>query len=191
MTDIPVGNMPSLLNSSYTITAEIEVSGADAHGMLINEGGRYWGWGLYLVKGRPIFTYNLLGIKMTKWQGPVLSSGKHTIEFDFKYDGLGAATLAYNNLSGIGKGGTGMLKVDGKVVSTQKLEQTLPLTKHMDAVFNIGDASGTPVDDNDYQIPFKFTGKINHLTIKVDRPKLSQEDIQKFQEADRKSELNK
>ena len=190
-TDIPVGNMPSLLNSSYTITADIEVTGKDAHGMIINEGGRYWGWALYLVKGKPIFTYNFLGLKITKWQGPALAPGKHTIEFDFKYDGLGAATLAYNNVSGIGKGGTGTLIVDGKVVSTQKMEQTLPLTKHTDAVFNIGDASGTPVDDKDYQVPFKFTGKINHLTIKVDRPKLSQEDIQKFEEAQRKSELNK
>jgi len=189
-TDIPVGNMPSLLNSSYTITADIEVTGKDAHGMIINEGGRYWGWALYLVKGKPIFTYNFLGLKMTKWLGPALSPGKHTIEFDFKYDGLGAGTLAYNNVSGIGKGGTGTLTVDGKVVSTQKMEQTLPLTKHMDAVFNIGDASGTPVDDKDYQVPFKFTGKINHLIITVDRPKLSEEDIQKIQEADRKSKLN-
>ena len=189
-TDIPVGNMPSLLNSSYTITAEIEVSVSNAQGMVINEGGRYGGWGMYLLKGKPVFTYNFLGIKTTKWQGPALSPGKHTIEFDFKYEGLGSGTLAYNNLSGIGKGGTGTLKVDGKVVSTQKMEQTLPLTKHMDDVYNIGDASGTPVDDKDYQIPFKFTGKINHLTIKVDRPKLSEQDIQKLQEAEIKSKLN-
>jgi arylsulfatase len=70
------------------------------------------------------------------------------------------------------------------------MEQTLPLTKHTDAVFNIGDASGTPVDDKDYQVPFKFTGKINQLTITVDRPKLSQEAIQKIQEAEQKSRLN-
>jgi arylsulfatase len=189
-TDIPVGNMPSLLNSSYTITAEIELPQSNAQGMLINEGGRYGGWGMYLVKGKPVFTYNFLGITTTKWLGPALSPGKHTIEFDFKYDGLGAGTLAYNNLSGIGKGGTGTLKVDGKVVSTQKLQQTLPLAKHMDEVYNIGDASGTPVDDKDYKIPFKFTGKINHLTITIDRPKLSQLDIQKLQEADLKSKLN-
>jgi arylsulfatase len=189
-TDIPVGNMPSLLNSSYTITAEIEVLVSNAQGMLINEGGRYGGWGMYLLKGKPVFTYNFLGIKTTKWQGPALSPGKHTIEFDFKYDGLGSETLVYNNLSGIGKGGIGTLKVDGKVVSTQKMDQTLPLTKHMDDVYNIGDASGTPVDDKDYQIPFKFTGKIKQLTITVDRPKLSQQDIQKIQEAEHKSKLN-
>jgi len=50
-----------------------------------------------------------------------LSPGKHTIEYDFKYDGLGFATLAFNNLSGIGRPGAGTPKVDGKVVSTRGL----------------------------------------------------------------------
>ena len=101
------------------------------------------------------------------------------------------ATLAYNNTSGVGKGGTGTLKVDGKVVATEKLDYTLPLTKPLDTVFNIGDASGTPVDDSDYSIPFKFTGKINGITIKVDRPQLSQADIQKMKEAEQNREMNK
>jgi hypothetical protein len=50
-----------------------------------------------------------------------LAPGKHTLVFDFKYDGLGAETLAYNNLSGVGRGGTGTLSVDGKVVATTKM----------------------------------------------------------------------
>jgi len=190
ITDIPEGNMPSLLNSSYTITAEIDVS-SGAEGMILNEGGRFWGYGLYLLKGKPVFTYNFLGLKRTKWQGEELSAGKHTIVFDFKYDGLGAETLVYNNVSGIGRGGTGTLKIDGKVVATEKLEHTLPLTKTLDTVFNIGDASGTPVDDDDYSIPFKFTGKINGITINVDRPQLSQADIQKMKEAEKNNQMNK
>jgi arylsulfatase len=182
VTNIPDGNMPSLLNKSYTITAQIEVP-EDANGMIYNEGGRFFGYGLYLLKGRPTYTDNLLGLKRTKWQGPALSAGKHTIEFDFKYDGLGAGTLAYNNVSGVGQGGTGTLKVDGKAVATQKLEHTLPLAKPLDDVVNIGDAAGTPVDDNDYQIPFKFTGKINKLTITLEPPQLTPEDIKKLKEA--------
>jgi hypothetical protein len=43
--------------------------------------------------------------------------GKHTLEFDFRYDGLGFTTLAFNNISGIGRSGTGTFKVDGKVVA--------------------------------------------------------------------------
>ncbi len=110
VSDIPEGNMPSLLNKSYTITAEVEVPQGGGDGMIYNEGGRFFGYGLYLLKGRPVFTYNNQGLVRTKWQGPALSPGKHTIEFDFKYDGLGAATLAYNNVSGIGRGGTGTLE---------------------------------------------------------------------------------
>lgn len=188
VTNIPAGNMPNLLNSSYTITADVDVPKEGTDGMIINEGGRFWGYALYMVKGAPTFTYNLLGLKRTKWQGPELTPGKHTIVFDFKYDGLGAGTLAYNNLSGIGGGGTGTLKVDGKTVSTERMEHTLPLTKPLDTVFNIGAASGTPVNDQDYQVPFPFTGSINKLTIAIDRPKLSPEDVKKLQAAETKQQ---
>jgi arylsulfatase A-like enzyme len=191
VTDIPEGNMPSLLNTSYTITADIDVPASSADGMIYNEGGRFFGYGLYLLRGKPVFTYNFQGLKRTKWAGPALAPGKHTIEFDFKYDGLGAATLAYNNVSGVGRGGTGTLKVDGEVVSTQKMEHTLPLTKPLDTVVNIGDATGTPVDDGDYKIPFRFTGKIDKLTIALDRPKLSAEDVTKLKEAEAKQAADK
>ena len=184
VTNIPEGNMPSLLNTSYTMTAEIEVPQSGADGMIYNEGGRFFGYGLYLLRGKPVFTYNFQGLKRTRWEGPALAPGKHTIEFDFKYDGLGAATLAYNDVSGIGRGGTGALKVDGKVVSTQKIEHTIPLTKPLDTVVNIGAAAGTPVDDADYKIPFRFTGKINKLTVALDRPKLTPEDVKKLKEAE-------
>src|SRR5262245_4551331 len=183
VTNIPVGNVVSLLNTSYTITTEIDVPKAGASGLIVNEGGRFLGYGLYLLNGKPTFTYNFFGLKRTKWQGPELAPGKHTIEFDFQYDGLGEATLAYNNLSGIGRGGTGTLKVDGKVVSTQKMERTAPLVKPLDDVFNIGAAAGTPVDDADYQIPFPFEGTIAKITYKVDRPKLTPEEVEKLQAA--------
>jgi arylsulfatase len=190
-TSIPAGNMPNLMNTSYTITAEIDLPKAGADGMIVNEGGRTLGYGLYLLKGKPTFTYNFFGLKRTKWQGPELAPGKHTIEFDFKYDGLGAVTLLYNNVSGVGRGGTGTLKVDGKVVSTEKLEHTAPLSGALDDVFNIGAAAGTPVDDKDYQIPFKFEGTINKLTYQLDRPKLTPEDVKKLEAAELQKEQAK
>jgi arylsulfatase A-like enzyme len=183
LTDIPSGNMPNLMNTSYTITAEIDVPKAGAAGMIVNEGGRYAGYGLYLLRGRPTFTYNFFGLKRTKWQGPELAPGRHTIEFDFRYEGLGAATLTYNNVSGIGQGGTGTLKVDGKLVSTEKLEHTVSIALPLDTVFNIGAAAGTPLDDKDYQIPFKFEGTISKLTYTLDRPTLTPEDVKKLEEA--------
>jgi hypothetical protein len=188
---IPNGNQPSLLNTSYTITAEIDVPEGGAEGLIVGEGGRFVGYGLYLLRGKPVFTYNLLDLKRTRWEGPdALAPGKHRIVYDFKYDGLGEATLAYNNLSGVGRGGTGTLTVDGKLVSTEKLERSLPLVLPLDQTFNIGSAGATPVDDRDYQVPFAFTGKIDKVTIALDPPKLTADDIRKLDAANRAAQDN-
>jgi arylsulfatase len=84
-------------------------------------------------------------------------------------------------MSGIGRPGTGVLKVDGKEVSTQKMEHTIPLILQWDESMDFGSDTGTPVDDQDYKCPFPFTGKFNKITIKVDRPELSPEDIKKLE----------
>jgi arylsulfatase len=133
---------------------------------------------LYLLKNKPVFTWNLLDLKRVKWQGAeVLAPGKHTVEFDFKYDGMGFATLAVNNMSGIGRSGTGVLKVDGKLVATKTMDRTVPLILPWDETFDIGTDTGTPVDDTDYQVPFNLTGKITKLTVALDPPKLAPEDL--------------
>jgi arylsulfatase len=119
-----------------------------------------------------------------KWEGSeVLAPGKHVLEFDFKYDGLGVGTLAFNNLSGLGRSGVGTLKVDGKEVKTIKLERTLPMILQWDESFDIGSDTLTGVNDEDYKPPFPLTAKLNKLTIKLDRPQLSPEDIKKLESA--------
>jgi hypothetical protein len=113
LTGTPNGDAPPILNASYNFKAEVDIPPGGAEGMLITQGGRFGGYGFYLVKGKPVFTCNLVDLKRLRWEGPdALSAGKHTLEFDFKYDGLGMGTLAFNNLSGIGRSGTGVLKVD-------------------------------------------------------------------------------
>ena len=180
-----------LLNTSYTITADVEIPAGGAEGMLLTSGGRFGGYGFYLLKGKPVFLWNLVDLKRIRWEGPqALTPGKHTIEFDFKYEGLGAATLAFNNMSGIGQGGTGVLKVDGREVATQKMEHTLPLILQWDETFDIGSDTGTPVDDKDYQVPFTFTGKLVKLTLKLDRPKLTPEDEKRLMEAERNNKVS-
>ncbi|HYC25926.1 MAG TPA: arylsulfatase, partial [Roseiarcus sp.] len=155
-----------------------------AEGSIVADGGRFGGYGLYLLKGKPVFTWNLLDLKRVKWQGPdALAPGKHTLVFDFKYDGLGFATLAFNEISGLGRSGTGTFSVDGKVVSTQTLERTIPILLPIDETFDIGAKTGTPIDDADYQVPFKFTGKIEKLTITLAPPVLTEEDKKKLEEA--------
>ena len=135
----PVFDRAEPLNTSYTITAEIDVPQGGGEGVIVNQGGRFGGYGLYLLKGKPVFTWNLLDLKRVKWEGPdALTPGKHTIVYDFKYDGLGFATLAFNNMSGLGRPGTGTLSVDGKVVATQTMERTIPLILPCDETFDIG-----------------------------------------------------
>jgi arylsulfatase A-like enzyme len=186
ITGTPNGDAPSILDSSFNFRAEVDIPQARAEGMIVTQGGRFGGYGFYLLKGKPVFLYNFVDLKRTRWEGPdVLSPGKHTLEFDFKYDGLGLGTLAFNNMSGIGRGGTGVLKVDGKEVARQTIEHTIPLIMQWDENFDIGADTGTPVDDNDYQVPFKFTGKLNKLTLNIDRPKLTPEDEKRLREAHR------
>jgi len=169
------GNAPSLLNRSYTITAEVEVPAGGAEGMLVTDGGRFGGYGFYLLKGKPIFTWdlNLPDVQRVKWQGNnALTPGKHTLEFDWKYDG-----------PGMGKGGTGTLKADGTVLDNHPMQRSLPISIMWCEGFNVGLDTGTPVDDQDYQVPFRFTGKINKLRIKLGPTQLTSNDRQVIQHA--------
>ena len=133
-----------------------------------------------------MFTYNLLGLKRTRWEGAeawppaTIRSSTTSSTTD-----SALATLAYNNLSGVGRGGTGTLKVDGKIVSTQKLERSVPMVLPFDQTFDIGTSGATPVDDGDYKVPFPFAGKIRRVTIALDPPKLTPDDVKKLEAASR------
>jgi arylsulfatase len=191
MVGLPQGDSPLLMNCSYTVTADIEVPQGGAEGMILTSGGRFGGYGFYLLKGKPVWLWNLVDLKRIKWEGSdALTPGHHTIEFDFKYDGLGAETLAFNDMSGIGRGGTGTLKVDGKEVSTQTMDHTIPLIFQWDESFDIGSDTLTGVNDADYQPPFPLTAKLNKLTLKLDRPQLSPADIKKLEEAMRNNKTS-
>jgi arylsulfatase len=177
ITGTPNGDAPSILDSSYHFKAEVEIPQAGTEGMIVTQGGRFGGYGFYVLKGRPVFLYNFLDLKRTRWEGPeTLSPGKHTLEFDFKYDGLGLGTLAYNNVTGIGRGGSGVLTVDGKEAARQDMQFSIPLIMQWDENFDIGADTGTPVSD-EYHVPFRLTGKLSKLTLTIDRPRLSPEDI--------------
>jgi arylsulfatase len=151
---IPDSDAPSILNRSYTITAEVEVPQGGGEGMLVTLGGRFGGYGFYLLKGKPVFLYNFLDLERLRWEGEqALTPGKHTIVFDFTYDG-----------PGFGKGGTGVLRVDDREVATKKIPHTVPFIMTIDETFDVGIDTRTPVGDNDYQVPFRFTGKLSKLT---------------------------
>jgi arylsulfatase len=163
---LPSGNAPNILGRSYSITADVEIPPKGAEGMLNTNGGRFGGYGLYLLKGKPVFNYNLLALEHFRWEGPqALTPGKHTIAFDFKYDG-----------PGLGKGGTGVLSVDGKEVAKKSIPHTIPGLLTLDESFDVGVDTRTGVDDKDYKVPFRFTGKLDKLTIKIGPSQLTAED---------------
>ncbi len=180
---IPLGNAPSILEKDYNIIAEVTIPKGGAEGMIVTMGGRFGGYGLYLLKGKPVFVYNLLDLERFRWEGGVggvvgddlfgraLEPGKHTIRFDFKYDGPGP-----------GKGGTGVLLVDGKELARKTIPHTIPLLMTIDETFDVGIDTRSGVDDS-YTLPFRFTGTINKLTFHVGPSQLAEADHRKAQEA--------
>ena len=166
LSGVPNSGAPSILNKSYTITAEVTIPKGGAEGMIVTDGGRFGGYGLFLSKGelgvgggKPVFLYNLLDLKRTTWEGPELGAGKHNIVFEFKSVG-----------PGLGKGGTGVLYVDGTEVARNTMENTTPITFPEDETFDIGQDTRTGVAMIEYRYdpPFKFTGKIDKLTFKLE-----------------------
>ncbi len=165
LTGVPASAAPSILNKSYTITSEVEIPEGGAEGMIVTQGGRFGGYGLFLSKGdfgvgrsRVVFLYNLLDLKRTTWEGPELEPGKHTIVFDYKAAG-----------TELGGGGTGVLSVDGKEVAKNSIEHGIPVTFPEDETFDIGQDTRTGVAllEYRYDAPFKFTGKIDKLTFEL------------------------
>jgi arylsulfatase len=123
-------------------------------GMIITQGGLFSGWALYLEKGKPVFHYNFCDVAHYEVAGKdALAPGKHTIKMDFAYDG-----------GGIGKGGDATVTVDGKEVAKGRIGKTVPIRVSFDEGLDVGEDTGTPVNLS-YDVPFKFTGKIDKVTI--------------------------
>ena len=178
LTGVANSDAPNILAKSYTIKAEVEVLAGGGDGMIVTDGGRFGGYGLYLLKGKPVYTYNLLGLERFRWEGQqALAPGKHTLVFDFTYEG-----------PGVGKGGTGVLRVDGKDVANHAIPHTIPFIMTIDETFDIGSDTRTPVDDKDYQVPFRFNGKIGTVAVKLGPSQLMAED--RKTEQDVKSAVN-
>ncbi len=178
ITRIPEGSAPDFKNKSFTITAEVEIPANGAEGVLMTQGGRFNGLGLYLLQGKPVFHYNLVGVERTTVAGnDRLEPGKHTVVVRFKYDG-----------PGIGKGGAATLLVDGNSVAEGRIARTIPFRVSADETFDVGEDTGTPVSE-DYQVPFKFTGTLNKVVIKLGEATLKPEEQKQFDQQEAANEL--
>ncbi len=177
---VPEGAAPDTKNKSFTVTAEVEIPEGGAEGVLVTQGGRFGGYALVLMDGKPEFAYSMSNQKELKYRiasGEKLAPGKHSIKLDFKYDGPGR-----------GKGGTGTLSVDGKEVAQGKIERTIPVRFSLDETFDIGEDTGTPVVE-DYldKMPFKFTGDLKQVVIELGKSGLAASDDKKLEEANEKA----
>jgi arylsulfatase A-like enzyme len=178
MVRIPEGSAPDFKNKSYRISAEVEIPESGAEGVLMTQGGRFNGLGLYVLQGKPVFHYNLVGVDRTTIAAKdALNPGKHTIIVDFKYDG-----------GGIGKGGVATLTVDGKEVANGKLTRTIPFRVSADETLDIGEDTGTSVSE-DYHVPFRFTGTLNKVVVDLGEAKLSPQDQKELDQQEGANEV--
>ena len=152
---IPEGAAPDTKNKSWRIEADVVIPEGGAEGVILTHGGRFAGYALYLLDNKPVFCYNLAGVAryFVKGENP-LTPGTHKIVY------------AYEHSGGLGKGGTGTIQVDGKVVGTGQIERTLPFRLSLDETLDCGEDTGTPVSE-DYRTPFKFTGTLQKAVIEL------------------------
>ena len=175
---IPEGAAPDIKNKSFRITADVVLPKGNEQGMVVTQGGLSGGYALMFENGKPIFHYNMANVVHYNIAAKdSLTPGKHTVVFDFKYDG-----------GGIGKGGTGTISVDGKQVAQGRIDRTTPLRFSIDETFDVGEDTGTPVN-LDYDVPFKFTGQIEKVVINLGETKLSAVDQEKLQSMEQSARL--
>jgi arylsulfatase A-like enzyme len=156
MTAIPENAFLNTMNTSYSVTAEVEIPAGGGQGAILVQGGRFGGWALYMENGVPAFHYNFLNRdRFTITGGQALPPGQATIRFTFDYDG-----------GGPGRGGTGKIFVDGKLVGEGRVERTQPRLFSADETADVGIDLQTPVvealgvgEDN------RFTGRIQRVTV--------------------------
>jgi arylsulfatase A-like enzyme len=157
---IPEGTAPTMKNTSYTITAKLDVPEKSAEGVIVTQGGRFAGWGLVVLDGKPVWAYKCTqqpqdGIRITGAEK--LAAGHHTLTVDFTYDGKPGE---------VGKGGTYVLAVDGNKVAETKISHTVPYIYSVDETLDIGEDRGTPIlEDYDDRMPFAYNGNIESVTI--------------------------
>ncbi len=144
-------------NRSHTVTAEVTVPKGGANGVIVAQAGRFGGWSLYVKDGKPMYTYNFLGLSSYKVASPKpLPEGKVTIRYEFAYDG-----------GGLGKGGKGTIFVNGEQVAEGRIEKTQPNFFSADEGADVGQDGETPVTSDYKERDNQFTGKIGKVTIEL------------------------
>ncbi|HEX8059080.1 MAG TPA: arylsulfatase [Novosphingobium sp.] len=152
------GCMLSLLNKSYSVTADVVVpDGIAAEGVLITQGGSVGGWTLYARNGKLKYCYNFFGIEyyFTEADQPI-PAGEHQLRMEFAYDG-----------GGLAKGGDVTLFYDGRVVGNGRVEKSQPMGYSSDEACDIGADTGSPCSPDYGVTGNRFTGEIKWVQIEI------------------------
>jgi arylsulfatase len=161
MTGITANAFINTFGRSFSITAEIDVPKGGANGVIIANAGRFGGWSLYMKGGRVHQVYNYGGLEWTTVSSPkALAAGRHTIRYEFAYDG-GAP----------GSGGTSRLIVNGQQVGEVRVPRTVPFIFSADEGIDIGTDNETPVTEAYAEGNNRFTGRIANVTVEAQPPK--------------------
>ncbi len=155
MTGITENAFINIKGRSYKVTAEVEVPQNGANGVIIAQAGRFAGWSLYMKEGRVHEVYNFGGLERFTVSSPeALASGRHTILYEFVYDG-----------GKPGSGGLSRLSVDGKQVGEVRVARTMPFAYSGDEGVDVGVDNETPVTEEYQQGENRFTGRILKVTV--------------------------
>lgn len=151
---IPENAFINVKNTSLKIIAEVDVP-ANASGVIVCQGGDFGGWTFYMLNGKPSFTYNWVGLESyTISSNQNILPGKHTLTYDFAYEG------------GRGGGGTGTILLNGKNIGEGRINHTNSNSFGVDETADVGTDENTPVFPG-YKGKEDFTGKIAQVAIEI------------------------
>ncbi|MBM3953749.1 MAG: hypothetical protein FJ309_03890 [Planctomycetes bacterium] len=145
-------------NASVDLTAEVDVQG-NSDGVLLAQGGRFGGWAFWVKDGRPMYSYNYLGLEVFRVAGTeAMAAGRHQLGVKFDYEGGQKR----------GAGGTAAVFIDGKKVGEGRIGKTHANVFSLDDTADTGMDTGTPVD-----VAYgegsrnAFSGKLEKVTVQV------------------------
>ncbi len=160
---LPENDFIDTKNRSFEIVALVETHPDHTDGVIVSQAGRFGGWSFYVQDGKPVYTYNYLGLESYSVTGDsVLPDGEATIKVEFAYDGG-----MTNGRPALGAGGTATIFVNDQQVGTGRIDKTQFAAWSADETANVGIDRETSVSTDYTEETSQFQGSIDHVTITV------------------------
>jgi arylsulfatase A-like enzyme len=148
----------SVKNCEFTVSSDVELKDSNTNGVIIAQGGRFGGWAIYMIDGKPAYEHNFFGQERYKAiSNEKIATGKHSIVFHFVPD----------DPKKLGCGGKGILSVDGKQVAEVITPKMIYGVFSFDDGLSIGKDRDTNVSLDYKEEDNKFTGRIKKVKISV------------------------